>query len=70
VYAEENHNEIILGVLLGYYMRGNERLLVITLTFFVVLIIMCSVVLPAIALSMLGAFFKTTDFKSGPPHII
>ena len=44
----------ILGVLLGYYMRGNKRLLVITLTVFIVLIIMCSVVLPAIALSMLG----------------
>ena len=44
----------ILGVLLGYYMRGNKRLLVITLTVFIVLIIMCSVVLPAIALSVLG----------------
>lgn len=44
----------ILGVLLGYYMRGNKRLLVITLTVFISLIIMCSVVLPAIALSMLG----------------
>ena len=43
----------ILGVLLGYYMRGNKRLLVITLTVFIVLIIMCSVILPAIALSML-----------------
>ena len=41
----------ILGVLLGYYMRGRKRLLIITLTVFIVLIIMCSVVLPAIALS-------------------
>src|SRR6476620_4438756 len=44
----------ILGVLLGYYMRGKKRLLIITLTVFIVLIIMCSVVLPAIALSILG----------------
>lgn len=44
----------ILGVLLGYYMRGQKRLLIITLTVFIVLIIICSVVLPAIALSMLG----------------
>src|SRR5215510_11024291 len=44
----------ILGVLLGYYMRGKKRLLIITLTVYIGLIIMCSVVLPAIALSMLG----------------
>ena len=44
----------ILGVLWGYYIRGKKRLLIITLTVFMVLIIMCSVVLPAIALSMLG----------------
>ena len=44
----------ILGVLLGYYMRGRKRLLIITLTVFIALIIVCSVVLPAIALSMLG----------------
>jgi beta-lactam-binding protein with PASTA domain len=44
----------ILGVLLGYYMRGKKRLLIITLTVYIGLIIMCSVVVPAIALSMLG----------------
>ena len=44
----------ILGVLLGYYIRGKKRLLIITLTVYIGLIIMCSVVLPAIALSMLG----------------
>ena len=44
----------ILGVLWGYYIRGKKRLLIITLTVFIVLIIMCSVVLPAIALSILG----------------
>ena len=44
----------ILGVLWGYYIRGNKRLLIITLTVFIALITMCSVVLPAIALSMLG----------------
>jgi beta-lactam-binding protein with PASTA domain len=43
----------ILGVLLGYYMRGKKRLL-ITLTVYIGLIIMCSVVVPAIALYMLG----------------
>src|ERR671919_317060 len=44
----------IIGVLLGYYMRGKKRLLIITLTVYIGLIIICSVVLPAIALSMLG----------------
>ena len=44
----------ILGVLLGYYMRGKKRLLIITLAVYIGLIIMCSVVLPAIALSILG----------------
>lgn len=43
----------ILGVLLGYYMRGKKHLL-ITLTVYIGFIIMCSVVVPAIALSMLG----------------
>jgi beta-lactam-binding protein with PASTA domain len=44
----------ILGVLWGYYIRGRKRLLIITLTVFVALIIMCCVVLPAIALFILG----------------
>jgi len=44
----------ILGVLLGYYIRGKKRLLIITLTVYIGLIIVCSVVLPAIALSVLG----------------
>lgn len=44
----------ILGVLLGYYMRGKKRWLIITLTAYTGFIIMCAVVLPAIALSMLG----------------
>ncbi|HKU76031.1 MAG TPA: PASTA domain-containing protein [Pyrinomonadaceae bacterium] len=44
----------ILGVLWGYYIRGRKRLLIITLTVFVALIIMCCVVLPAIALCILG----------------
>ena len=44
----------ILGVLWGYYIRGRKRLLIITLTVFIALIIMCCVVLPAIALSILG----------------
>jgi ABC-type transport system involved in multi-copper enzyme maturation permease subunit len=44
----------IIGVLLGYYMRGKKRWLIITLTVYIGFIIMCSVVLPAIALSMLG----------------
>ena len=44
----------ILGVLLGYYMRDKKRLLIITLTVYIGLIIMCSVVIPAIALSILG----------------
>jgi len=44
----------ILGVLWGYYIRGRKRLLIITLTVFIALIIMCCVVIPAIALSILG----------------
>src|SRR5205085_7711423 len=44
----------ILGVLWGYYIRGRKRLLIITLTMFIALIIMCCVVIPAIALSILG----------------
>ena len=44
----------ILGVLLGYYIRGKKRLLIITLTVYIGVIIVCSVVLPAIALSVLG----------------
>ena len=44
----------ILGGLWGYYIRGRKRLLIITLTVIIALIILCYVVLPAIALSMLG----------------
>ncbi len=44
----------ILGVLWGYYIRGKKRLLIITLAVFMVLIIVCSVIIPAIALSLLG----------------
>jgi hypothetical protein len=44
----------ILGVLWGYYIRVRKRLLIITLAVFIVLVLMCAVVLPAIALSMLG----------------
>jgi beta-lactam-binding protein with PASTA domain len=44
----------ILGVLWGYYIRGKKRLLIITLAVFMVLIIVCSVIIPAIALSVLG----------------
>jgi len=44
----------ILGVLWGYYIRGRKRLLIITLAVFMVLIIVCSVIIPAIALSVLG----------------
>lgn len=41
----------ILGVLLGYHMQGKKRLLIATLT---VLAVICFVVIPAIALSLLG----------------
>ena len=44
----------ILGVLWGYYIRGRKRLLIITLTVFTALMLMFCVVLPAIALSILG----------------
>jgi beta-lactam-binding protein with PASTA domain len=57
----------ILGVLWGYYIRGKKRLLIITLTVFIVLIIMCSVVLPAIALSIL-ALDVMRERASRPPQ--
>jgi beta-lactam-binding protein with PASTA domain len=44
----------ILGVLWGYYIRGRKRLLIITLTVFTVFMLLFCVVLPAIALSLLG----------------
>jgi beta-lactam-binding protein with PASTA domain len=47
----------ILGVLWGYYIRGRKRLLIITLTVFTVFTVfmpLFCVVLPAIALSILG----------------
>ena len=44
----------ILGVLWGYYIRGRKRLLIITLAVFMVLMLLFCVVLPAIALSLLG----------------
>jgi beta-lactam-binding protein with PASTA domain len=57
----------ILGVLWGYYIRGKKHLLIITLTVFIVLIIMCSVVLPAIALSIL-ALDVMRERASRPPQ--
>jgi PASTA domain-containing protein len=44
----------ILGVLWGYYIQGRKRLLIITLTVFTVLMLLFCVVIPAIALSILG----------------
>ena len=44
----------ILGVLWGYYIRGRKRLLIITLAVFMMLMLLFCVVLPAIALSLLG----------------
>ena len=44
----------ILGVLWGYYIRGRNRLLIMTLTIFTVFMLLFCVVLPAIALSILG----------------
>jgi hypothetical protein len=40
----------ILGFLVGYSIRGNKRLLVATLT---AIAVICFIVLPAVALSML-----------------
>ena len=59
----------ILGVLLGYYMRGKKRLLIITLTVYIGLIIMCSVVVPAIALSVLGLSVMR-ERASRPPQTL
>ena len=57
----------ILGVLWGYYIRGRKRLLIITLTVFIALIIMCCVVIPAIALSILGLSVMRERASRPPP---
>ena len=44
----------ILGVLWGYYIRGRKRLLIITLAVFTVLVLVFAIVIPAIALCILG----------------
>lgn len=57
----------ILGVLWGYYIRGRKRLLIITLTLFAVFMLLCCVVLPAIALSILGVSVMR-ERASRPPQ--
>jgi beta-lactam-binding protein with PASTA domain len=57
----------ILGVLWGYYIRGRKRLLIITLTVFVAVILLFSVVIPAIALSILGVSVMR-ERASRPPQ--
>jgi beta-lactam-binding protein with PASTA domain len=44
----------ILGLLLGYCIRGKQRLLATTLTIIAILAIFCFIVLPAIALTQLA----------------
>ena len=58
----------ILGVLWGYYIRGRKRLLIITLTIFTVFMLLFCVVLPAIALCILGLDVMR-ERASRPPQI-
>jgi hypothetical protein len=51
VYTAETHNEILLGLLLGYCIRGKKPLLIATLT---AIAVVCFIVLPAIVLSLLA----------------
>jgi beta-lactam-binding protein with PASTA domain len=54
----------LLGVLLGYYMRGKHRLLIATLT---AIAIGCFIVVPAIALSLLALDVRR-ERLSRPPQ--
>ena len=54
----------LLGLLLGYSIRGKQRLLIATLTAIAVL---CFIVLPAIALSLLGISVRR-ERLSRPPQ--
>lgn len=54
----------ILGLLLGYCIRGKQRLLIATL---IAIAILCFIVLPAIALSQL-AISVTRERLSRPPQ--
>lgn len=48
----------ILGLLLGYCIRGQQRLLATTLTIIAILATVCFIVLPAIALTQLALSVK------------
>ena len=65
----------ILGLLVGYCIRGKQRLLIGTLT---VIAVVCFIVLPAIALSLLALDVRRerlsrppqTTVPSAPRHIV
>jgi beta-lactam-binding protein with PASTA domain len=56
-----------LGLLLGYGIRGNQRLLIATLTAIAFVAFVCFIVLPAIALSLLALDVRR-ERLSRPPQ--
>src|SRR5215467_13529584 len=56
-----------LGLLLGYGIRGNQRLLIATLTAIAFVAFVCFIVLPAIALSLLAISVRH-ERLSRPPQ--
>lgn len=57
----------LLGFLLGYYIRGKKHLLVATVATLTSIVIFCSIVLPAIALSQLALSVRR-ERLSRPPQ--
>ena len=57
----------LLGFLLGYYIRGKKHLLVATVATLTSIVVFCSIVLPAIALSQLALSVRR-ERLSRPPQ--
>jgi hypothetical protein len=57
----------LLGFLLGYYIRGKKHLLVGTVATLTSVVVFCSIVLPAIALSQLALSVRR-ERLSRPPQ--
>ena len=57
----------LLGFLLGYYIRGKKHLLLATLATLTSIVVFCSIVLPAIALSQLALSVRR-ERLSRPPQ--
>ena len=57
----------LLGFLLGYYIRGKKHLLVATVATLTSIVVFCSIVLPAIALSQIALSVRR-ERLSRPPQ--